>query len=743
MKNIRKKINEYFSEFTEIIEKYNLSFKLILTFFLFLLVFYFSTSRFRKEPFNLKVGDIAPYDVKIKKDIEYVDYTKTENKRQNLVSKISPIFSFNLEILKEEKVKVDEFFDKVIEIDNDYDPFEAKIDRARKIKLLKNRNLARVVFLNYKQNNLRYKVKNILDKMYKIGITDLNYDNIKSLSKTGNIIKIYNNEQGEEISIRAKINDLYYIKQINYFTVVKNFYNNLRWDKVNFLQVYIKKYIKPNLSFNKKLTDEKIVNAISLIKPVTKKLKRGQVVVRYGEEISESDFIILKEVIKYSSETNVIRGYFIVLLVFFILSLLIFKLYARHIFYNLKTYLFLLSFILVSSITNYLAPNFNNFLQAKILNSFYVPIGGFAILINQLTNYATSFWVLFFISILTMFLIGFNFIDFIVILLVGLFAVILSSKLKKRIYMWYQGIIIGLFYLILNIGISGISNFSDPQFLNAILIGFLNGIISVIISMGLYPLFENLFNMLTEYKLRELSDLNLPIMKRLLIEAPGTYNHSILVANMAETAAQTIGANFLLARVGGYYHDIGKLDNPEYFIENQIDRESKHKKIKPSISSSIVKSHIKYGVEIGKKLKLPMEIINIIKEHHGTTVISYFYKKALEDKKSSKAETVDLLHGYKYEGPKPTSKEAAIIMLSDSAEAASRSLKKPSYSRIQSMVRELINERFLDGEMDDCSLTLMDLKKIEESFSHVLSAMFHTRIEYPDKREIKKLENED
>lgn len=741
MKNIIEKIEKTLNDLYKKIQKHELAFKISLSFILFLWIFNLSTDQFRREQLDLKVGDIAPYDIKIKKDVEYVDHLKTAEKRQEIIANISPIFDINLEIFEEEKVHIDEFFDLVEKIDKENVLMENKIDAARKAKLLKDSNLLRTMFLNYKRNNFRYKTKNILNTLYQIGVTDLSKDNITSLSKTGNIIKVYNNEQGQETSVRTKISDLYYFGIIKHFDIVKKIYDNLRWDKVQFLSIFIKKHIRPNISYNKELSDEKIMNAINAIKPITKRLKKGQVIIRYGEEIIESDFKILKEVVKLSSEANIIQGYFVILFVFIMLTFLFVRIYAKKTFKDLKMFLFLVSFIFVATTINFFTPNFNNFLRAKIMNSFFVPIGGFAVLITQLVGYASSFWILFIVTLLTVFVIGFSFIDFIVILMVGFFTILISMRLKKRIYIWYQGIIIGLFYLILNVGISGINNITEAEFLNGVLIGFVNGITSVIISMGLYPLFENLFNILTEYKLIELSDLNLPIMKRLLIEAPGTYNHSILVANMAETAALAIGANSLLTRVGGYYHDIGKLENPEYFIENQGRNENKHKNIKPSISGSIVKAHVKFGVEMAVKLKLPIEVINIVKEHHGTTIISFFYRKALEEDNKEKSSKQDLLHSYKYEGPRPTSKEAAIIMLADSVEAASRSLKNPSYSRLQNMVRELINTRFLDGELDGCSLTLLDLKEIETSFSHVLSAMFHTRIEYPDKKEIEQLEN--
>lgn len=742
MKNSIKLINKYLNEFIINIKHYDLYLKIFLTLLLLFWTFYLSTYHFRKKTFKLKVGDIAPYDIKVKNDIDYIDEIKTEAKQEEIISKISPFFQFNTQILEQEKLKVDYYFNKIEEIDNKYNDINDKIQQAKMIGFMKDNNLLNILFLNYKLNNFNIKIKNILDKMYSIGITDMSYDNVKSLSKTGYIIKIYNNEQGEEISIKVDINDIYYKNNITYSDVIKKYYNNFRWDKIQFLETYIKEYIHPNISFDKKITDEKIMTAINLIKPVTTRLKKGQIIVRDGQEINESHFNILKKMVKYSSETDILNGYFIVLLMIFIITFLLLKTFVKSVFNNLNTFLFLLSFIFLSVTLIYFLPNINNFLSPKISNAYFIPIAGLTVTLNHLIGFPISIFVLFFISIISMFLIGFNFIDFIVILNSGLFTLLLLKIFKKRKYIWYLGIIIGLFYFIINLGLSGIQNYSEIQNNNSILIGFLNGLISVIISMGLYPLFENTFNILTEYKLLELSDLNLPIIKKLLIEAPGTYNHSILIANMAETASLTINANSLLARVGGYYHDIGKLGNPEYYIENQSGTDDKHKKIKPSISRSIVKAHIKYGIDLAKKLKLPEEIIKIIQEHHGTTTISFFYNKALQANNEENLNKDDLISTYRYDGPKPHTKEAAIIMLADAVEAASRSLKKPSYSRLKEVVHSIINERFLDGQLNNCPLTLIDLKKIENSFSQMLAAMYHTRIEYPERDEVKKSENE-
>ena len=558
MKNTLKLISKYVYAFIDTVKRYSLYVKIFLTILLFFWIFVLSSFRFVKKYLDLNVGDIAPYDIKIKENIEYIDSIKTETKRQEVISKILPIFQFDLNILKDEKEKIDEFFNEIIKIDAEYIDLEEKIEAAYKLKLMKDKKLLEVLFLNYKLNKFHYKAKDILNKIYNTGITELTYDNMKSLSKTANIIKVYNNEQGEEISIRANINDLFYKDKMNYPEVIRKYYENLLWDKARFLQAYIKNYIKPNLFYDKKNTDEKIVSAINSIKPVTRKLKAGKIIVRYGEEITESHFKVLNEVMKYSSETGIIKGYLILLFTIFGLSFLLFKIYGGPIFFSLKSFLFLICFIFIASALNYSLPNINKFLEAKVLNSYFIPIGGFAILISQLAGYVVSIFGLLFISIITVFIIGFSFIDFFVIFFAGLFALILTRILKKRIYMWYLGLLIGAFYFILNLGISGINDFSKLQFTYSTIVGFANGIMSVIICMGLYPLFENIFSMLTDIKLLELSDINLPVMKRLLIEAPGTYNHSILLANMAENAALAINANSLLARVGGYYHDIGK-----------------------------------------------------------------------------------------------------------------------------------------------------------------------------------------
>ena len=238
-----------------------------------------------------------------------------------------------------------------------------------------------------------------------------------------------------------------------------------------------------------------------------------------------------------------------------------------------------------------------------------------------------------------------------------------------------------------------------------------------------------IFDYKTDITLLELANLDRPILRRLMIEAPGTYHHSVVVGTLVEAAASETGANPLLAKVCGYYHDIGKMSKPLYFIENQRGK-NKHDKLAPSMSSLILIAHVKDGVEIAKKNKLGQVIIDTIKQHHGTSLIKYFYEKA----KQLKGEDAVKIDDFRYPGPKPQTREAGLVMLADAVEAASRTLENPTPSRIQGLVQNLIDQIFSDGQLDACELTLKDLHNIAKSFNKILTGIHHHRIEYPEQR---------
>ncbi|HAJ56140.1 MAG TPA: hypothetical protein DCL35_00025 [Candidatus Omnitrophica bacterium] len=257
---------------------------------------------------------------------------------------------------------------------------------------------------------------------------------------------------------------------------------------------------------------------------------------------------------------------------------------------------------------------------------------------------------------------------------------------------------------------------------------FLNGLIASFLVAGLLPVFEFLFKVVTDISLLELADFNHPLLKRLVLEAPGTYHHSLMVGNLAEMASEVVGANSLLSRVGAYYHDIGKLEKPEYFSENQDRCASKHDDLSASMSRLVIMDHVKRGMDLAKKNRLNNAIIEFISQHHGTSLVYYFYRRALESKEASEDVKEEV---FRYPGPKPQSKETAIVLLADSVEAACRALDEPTAERVSDLVRRIINNKFIDGQLDACELTLRDLEKISTIFIHILGAFYHSRIEYP------------
>jgi putative nucleotidyltransferase with HDIG domain len=299
-----------------------------------------------------------------------------------------------------------------------------------------------------------------------------------------------------------------------------------------------------------------------------------------------------------------------------------------------------------------------------------------------------------------------------------------STLIKAGIYVGVANALLIVFYEMFK-GTLGFDSLFNSGF------GFIGGILSAVIVLGTTPIVEGIFSYTTDIKLLELANLEQPILKDLIVQAPGTYHHSIIVGSLAEAAAKAIGVNPLLARVSAYYHDIGKIKKPLYFSENQGGKKNPHDKLLPSMSSLILNAHVKDGVDLAKKQKLGKKILDIIRQHHGTGLSSFFYQKA---KGNPAVESIDE-KDFRYLGPKPQTKEAGIVMLADGVEAASRTLSDPTPSRVKGLVRRIINNTFADGQLDDCELTLKDLHHIEENFGRILTGIFHQRVEYPNSEE--------
>ncbi|MBY0145721.1 HD family phosphohydrolase [Neobacillus niacini] len=268
--------------------------------------------------------------------------------------------------------------------------------------------------------------------------------------------------------------------------------------------------------------------------------------------------------------------------------------------------------------------------------------------------------------------------------------------------------------------------FSGLEYGYYILTAIFSGIGSAVLTMGLLPFFETSFGILSTMKLIELSNPNHPLLRRILMEAPGTYHHSVMVANLADAACEAIGANGLLARVGCYYHDIGKTKRPNFFIENQMHLDNPHDRLPPDKSANIIISHVTDGAAILKKYNMPKEIIQIAEQHHGTTLLKFFYHKAIQDGQDVKEED------YRYPGPKAQTKESAVVGIADSVEAAVRSLNQPTPETIESLVKKIVADRLQDGQLNECDLTLKELETVSHSFCETLKGIFHSRIEYPE-----------
>ena len=335
-------------------------------------------------------------------------------------------------------------------------------------------------------------------------------------------------------------------------------------------------------------------------------------------------------------------------------------------------------------------------------------------------------------------------------LISGFTAVSLTLQVRRRSRLIRAGFFVGLaiWLLSLTFGLIGPINWFYPTvndwgmlgMQSALAIG--NGIITAMIVGGALPMLENLFGITTDISWLEASDLNHPLLRRMTIEAPGTYHHSLVVANLAEAGAEAIGANATLCRVCAYFHDVGKLVKPEYFTENMAFGRNPHDDLAPTMSALIIIAHVKEGVDLALKYRLNQRIIDIIQEHHGTSLVRYFYQRALQQHEDALAggkimrlreDDVPEVHeaSFRYPGPKPQTKESAIVSLADTVESASRSLVKPTPQKIETLVNELIEERISDRQLDDCDLTLGELKTIAERFRFTLISMLHSRIAYP------------
>jgi cyclic-di-AMP phosphodiesterase PgpH len=501
--------------------------------------------------------------------------------------------------------------------------------------------------------------------------------------------------------------------------------------------------LQPNVTFNQRETEIRKEAARSGVKPTYFKIKEGEMLVREGERIGPQHLERLAGEFRSRDRVDMlgrIPAMAVLIGLFFTVMYLVgfrglktLREDRRDLLFNAVTLLSLFVFAWAYRfVADEVARGFAFMSPMSLIYAMPVACGGMLLSIFQGLAVATSFSLI--IAVLASLVCGGQVALFIYFFLGGLVAAYGVRRCTERGTLIKAGLKVSLVNVLLALCIEMIyGTLYSLEALIAVGAGFAGGILAAIIATGFLPLIEMSFGFTTDIKLLELASLDQPLLRRLLVQAPGTYHHSVIISNLVEATAQAVNANPLLAKVCAYYHDIGKMKKPLYFIENQQGGENKHEKLAPSMSSLVLTAHVKDGVELARKHGLGREIIDTIQQHHGTSLITYFYQKARERAatrggKSSIVKEED----FRYPGPKPQTKEAGLVMLADMVEAASRSLSDPTPSRIQGTVHKMINKAFSDGQLDECELTLKDLHEIAKTFNKTLAGIFHQRIKYPE-----------
>jgi putative nucleotidyltransferase with HDIG domain len=493
----------------------------------------------------------------------------------------------------------------------------------------------------------------------------------------------------------------------------------------------------PNVSPNWAETHERQQARLQTLKPVYFKVKRGEMLVREGERITPQHLLKLQAQSKIYPRS---RGVLIFLGLFFCVTVLLgvsyqlARIVLRRFSNRLRDLAFVAALLLVSTLLNkgllVLADNLSQKPALVGQNLVYIlPLGLAPIFAAMFLGLDMGVGVAFLGATFTAFMVDKPFPLFIYFVIAGLVGVWGVKSCQRRSALIQTGLLIGLANMLLVASFKLLDfPFTGTDLLSGEAVALGGGMLTGILALGLTPIMESMFRYSSNIRLLELLNLDQPVLKKLMLIAPGTYHHSMVVGQMVEAAAETIGANPLLAKAAAYYHDIGKIKKPAYFVENQTGGDNKHEKLAPSMSSLILISHVKDGVDLARKYRLGEPIVDIIRQHHGTNMISYFLHKAKTQAANPHQVKVE---DYRYPGPRPQTKEAGLVLLADQVEAASRSLTDPTPARIKGMVQKIINNVFADGQLDECELTLKDLHHIARSFNQILSGIFHQRVTYP------------
>ena len=689
---------------------------------------------------QMREGDISLRDIFAPFNFMYfgkIDEKATDQHRQQTLSNINPVYQFDSSKLVEAEKGITEFFESVKNARKTTEIFgdDEKLKTLRSSTTLELSDDFLLVFIQSdKLENVEATVKRLVYEIADRGI--LTSENSSYLRKNDVVtvtVRDSVSNETEELDVESFLTKDK-AKALIEKELADIFGRDRKLKKATVKLTLL--FLEPNLKFDDEYTQKRKEEALSKVSPVHEEIlvQKNELLLARGQKIS-------KVHLKKLDRLNILRslqgklsyliGLGIIIAIFLALAGTYLRIYQPKVFNSNKNLVLIalnIIFIAVISEVIVLFPT----------SSYLIPIASIAMLLTILIGADVAFLITILMSIFCGVIAGDRFGITIVCLVgscVGIYSV---RKARRRSQLFLGGFLVGGANFLCIIGIGYLNSLMPMTFLVEGMWGLLNGFLSFFIVIGLLPILEYLFKITTDITLLELSDLNHPILKDMVIKAPGTYHHSLLVGNLAEAACDAIGANSLLARVGSYYHDIGKVEKAGYFSENETDPNSRHEALTPSMSALVITSHVRDGVELARKHTLNPVIIDFIEQHHGTSLIYYFYQKALEkglDEKQLKEEE------FRYPGPRPQTKEAAIVLLADSVEASSRTLANPIPSRIRELVQRIINNKFIDNQLDDCELTLKDLHRISDSFVRTLSGVFHTRIEYPKEKEASSTRN--
>lgn len=482
-------------------------------------------------------------------------------------------------------------------------------------------------------------------------------------------------------------------------------------------------FMEPNYVVDQQATERAQEEARQQVAPVTESIQQGQLVISRGEVIDQQDLAQLKALgeIGQPNPWPVLLGIGLVMAAEMGVAWYFLERFGQRIL-RANTFIQVLLAACLAVIFIALARAFS----LLSFNPYVIPLAGLSMVGTVLLGPRIMFLLVVISSINVGIIAGDDFFLTAALLLSAGFAIYTTVRVNSRSELLRAGLLIALFTGAVTSAVTLMSGGELALALQQGAWGLANGALSLMIAMVLLPVLENAFNILTPMKLLEISDPTSPLLQRLLRKAPGTFSHSMQVGSLAENAAERIGANALLARVSGYYHDIGKMEHPAYFVENQLSGSNPHENMTSPLSARVIKRHVRAGLEIGRNWNLPEEILNVIASHHGTTRIEYFYRKALESGNGVREED------FRYPGPRPRSKEEGIVMISDSIEAAVKSLQKPTTKRIEETVEGIIRARLDDHQLDDCELTIHEVHETGEAVREALIGFIGPRIEYPE-----------